>query len=547
MTQVRHNSSINPPGRRPFPQVLRSHRAAIVGGILILLAVVVRLIGLSLDSLWYDEVFSVRAARISFSEIIRLATSDVHPPLYSLLLHFWIKLFGETESAVRLLSVCFSVLTVLVIYRLALKLFNHRVAFFAALFTTLSPLHVFYAQEARGYAQLTFLAATSVYFFVCWLEDGRRISAALYALSTVLLLYTHIYAAFVVLAQLVYFASLFFLAREAFQKRLGSWLAIQFITGVVFFPWMLIIIRQALKARRGFWIEEPDWLAPFQTLIEYCGSLWLALLILPLFVYGLKRCFKPSDKDPIDSLPHLGAFLLLWLILPIGVPFFLSKLTTPFYLTKYTIAASLPFYLFAACGLDRVRGAAWQAILVLLICVGFGTELSRDLSALKRERWRDAAYNLEQAAQPGDLVLFNSTGSYMSFAYYAKRKDMNSAVFPYSATDEQPPSELISLQRYIVEGFGSVHPPQTEQETKEKLQTIVGERRRVWIVTRYGTGFKDDFMRVFGDEFQIMTQPPLCVSQRRFLFTETDSTGGRSVVLQRRGLSCATQAYLLER
>lgn len=547
MTQVRHNSSFNAPARKLFPQVLRSHKAAILCVILILIAVVVRLTGLSLDSLWYDEVFSVRAARISFSEIINLATSDVHPPLYSLLLHLWIKLFGETESAVRLLSVCFSVLTVLVVYRLALKLFNHRVAFFAALFITLSPLHVFYAQETRMYAQLTFLAATSAYFFVCWLKDGGRISSALYVISTALLLYTHIYAAFVVLAQVLYFASLFFLAREAFQKRLRRWLAMQFITGLMFLPWMLIIIRQALKARQGFWIEEPDWLAPFQTLIEYCGSLWLALLVLPLFVYGLKRCFKPSDKDTIDSLPHLGAFLLLWLILPIGVPFFLSKLTTPFYLTKYTIAASLPFYLFAACGLDRVRGAAWQAILVLLICVCFGTELSRDLSALKRERWRDAAYNLEEAAQPGDLVLFNSTGSYMSFAYYAKRKDMSTAVFPYSATDEPPPNELISLRRYIAEGFGSVHPPQTEQETKEKLQTIVGERRRVWIVTRYGAGFKDDFMSAFGDEFRIMTQPALCVSQRRLLFTETDGAAGRSIILQRRGLSCSTQVYLLER
>ena len=547
MTHVRHNSSFNPRTRKLFPEALRSHKAAILWGILILIALVVRLIGLSLDSFWYDEVFSVRAARISFSEIIRLATSDVHPPLYSLLLHFWIKFFGETESAVRLLSVCFSVLTVLVIYRLALKLFNHRVAFFAGLFTTLSPFHVFYAQEARGYAQLTFLAASSVYFFVCWLKDGGRISSALYVLSTALLLYTHIYAAFVVLAQLLYFASLFFLAREAFRKRLRSWLAIQFITGALFLPWMLIVIQQALRAKRGFWIQEPDWVAPFRTLIDYCGSLWLALLILPLFVYGLKRCFKQNDQDTIDSLPHLGAFLLLWLTLPIGVPFFLSKLTTPFYLSKYTIAASLPFYLFAACGLDRVRRAVWQPILVLLICVCSVTELSRDLSVLKRERWRDAAYNLEHAAQAGDLVLFNSTGSAMSFAYYAKRKDMTSAVFPYSATDEQPPPELISLQRYLAEGFGSVHPPQTERETKEKLQTIVGERRRVWIVTRYGTGFKDDFMRAFGDEFRVTGQPPLCVSQRRFLFTETDSAGDRSIVLQRRGLSCATQAYLLER
>ena len=527
-------------------QFFKSHKDAIVSIVLTLMAAVVRLIGLNLDSLWFDEVFSVRTVRLSVGEIIRLTSGDVHPPLYYLLLHFWTRLFGETENAVRMLSVCFSALTIFVIYHLALKLFDRRTAIFAALFAILSPLHVFYAQEARMYGQFAFLSATSIYFFVCLLKDDSRVSSALYVISTALLLYTHIYAVFVVTAEFLYVASLFFSARETFRRRLRLWLTTQVITGLLFLPWALIILRQVTRAKRGYWIQEPEWLAPLSTLIEYCGSLWLALLFLPLFVYGVKRCCRQSNRDSMNSLPHLQSLLLLWLLVPVGVPFLLSKIMTPFYLTKYTIAASLPFYLFAAHGLAQMRRVAWQAILLTLICVCSGMELSNDLTTLKRERWKDAAYNIEQAAQPGDLVLFNSTGTYMSFAYYAKRKDINTAVFPYSATDEQPPNDLTLLQRAGAEGF-AVHPPQTEQETKEKLQKLVGDHRRVWIVTRYGEGFKNDFMKAFGNTFRATTEPALCVSGRRFLYTERYSETESAIFLQRRGSNCSAQVYLLER
>ena len=531
---------------RNLPQFLKSQNAAI-GMLLILTAFAVRLTGLSLDSLWFDEVFSVRAAQLSLGQIVSLTSADVHPPLYYLLLHFWISFFGETETAVRMLSVCFSVLTVLVVYQLALRLFTRRTAFFAALFTAISPFQVFFAQEARMYSQLTLLSAASVYFFVLWLKNDMRISGVLYVISTTLLLYTHIYAVFVVMAQLLYLVSLFFAARDYFQIRLRRWLTGLLAMGLLFLPWAVVVLRQATKATQGYWIPTPDWLAPLQTLIEYCGSFWLALLLLPLFVYGVMRSCRAGTDDKTNSLPHPCALLLLWLILPIVAPFLLSKLATPFYLAKYTIAASLPFYLFAAVGLAQMRNGAWRAIIVIAICIGAGLVLRNDLASLKRERWRDAAYNVEQSAQPGDLVLFNSTGSYLSFDYYAKRMDLTTAVFPYSATDEQTPGELELLRRASVEGFGSVHPTQTDQETREKLQKTVDDRRRVWLVTRYGEDFKNDFMKAFGNAFRITTQPPLCVSQRRFLFTEKYSEVAGAFVLEQRGLSCAAQVYLFER
>ncbi|MGI9165709.1 MAG: glycosyltransferase family 39 protein [Pyrinomonadaceae bacterium] len=519
----------------------------ILGMAVVLIAAVVRIIGLRLDSLWFDEAFSVCIARLGLSEIISLAATDVHPPLYYLLLHSWTRLFGETESAVRMLSVVFSVLTVLVIYHLALTLFDRHTAILTALLTAFSPLQVFYAQETRMYAQLTFLSTISMYLFLRWLKDGQRLSAVLYVISTALLLYTHLYAVFVVMAQFLYFASLFFLAREKFQKRWRGWVMTSVIIGLLFVPWTLIAFQQAARARGRFWIKEPDWFAPIQTLFEYSGSVWLTLLLLPLFVYGVKRCCEQRVTTETPSLPRLRAFLLLWLILPISLPFVLSKLMTPFYLTKYTLAASLPFYLFTAVGLVQVRNVAQQAIVVLLICICIATVLKSDLKTLKRERWRDAAYNVEREAQAGDLVLFNSAGSYLSYAYYVKRRDLPRVIFPYSASAAESSNEAVLLQRGAAEAFGSVNSPNTEQKTTDLLRKEVGDHKRVWIVTRYGDGFKNEVMNAFRNEFRATTQPALCVRQMRFLYSEELGETESAIYLQRVGLSCSPQVYLLER
>lgn len=416
------------------------------------------------------------------------------------------------------------------------------------------------------YSQLTFFTLASVYFYVSFLKDEKRSSAILYVVFTTLLLYTHIYATFVLMAQFFYFVSLFIsksvppalaggsVAKEHPPANAGGtnlplrrWFATQVAIGLLFLPWAFVIFRQVTRAKRGFWIPEPDWLAPLQTLIEYSGSLWLALLLLPLFVYGIKRCCEKNETEEITSLPRLCVFLLLWLILPIAIPFLISKLSSPFYLTKYTISASLPFYLFAAFGLEKLKHFAWKAVLVSLLAICFVVELHDVLTSLKRERWNHAAYNVEQAAQSGDLVLFNSMGSEMAFRYYMKRKDITTAVFPYSAEDSAPPSDFVQMQRALREGFGSIHDPQTEQQTKEKLQKIVGDRKRVWIVTRYGEAFKNDFMKVFDNQFRVTTFPPLCTIQRRILFREIFNETESAIVLQRRDWSCTAQVYLLER
>ena len=92
---------------------------------------------------------------------------DVHPPAYFVLLHLWPGLVGQSEFALRYLSVSFSLLTVALLGRFAANGPRPRVSgLLAATLAAFSPLYVAYAQEVRSYALMTCLAVAST--FVLW-------------------------------------------------------------------------------------------------------------------------------------------------------------------------------------------------------------------------------------------------------------------------------------------------------------------------------------------------------------------------------------------
>ena len=61
------------------------------------------------NSYWYDELVSVKTAGSrsghSALDVVRsMITGDRHPPLYQIILFYWMRLFGDSELATRMLS-----------------------------------------------------------------------------------------------------------------------------------------------------------------------------------------------------------------------------------------------------------------------------------------------------------------------------------------------------------------------------------------------------------------------------------------------------------
>ena len=133
-------------------------RSSLVFGLpLLLMALAARTSRLS-DSLWYDELWSTHIKLESLWSLAVAAVSDVHPPGYPVLMFAWIRLFGDSELAVRAVPVLAGVASVWLTYRFGRLAYGEFAGRLAAIMMAVAPAHVWYSQEARSYSLTVLLA-----------------------------------------------------------------------------------------------------------------------------------------------------------------------------------------------------------------------------------------------------------------------------------------------------------------------------------------------------------------------------------------------------
>jgi uncharacterized membrane protein len=116
------------------------------------------------QSFWRDEAFSVLLAEHPLFVIFTKTTFE--PPVYYTLLHFWIKIFGTSEIAVRSLSLLGFTLATIVIIEWSHKLFkSHWLSLFTPFFFFFNPMLLYYAFEARVYGWYIFFATLSLFAY----------------------------------------------------------------------------------------------------------------------------------------------------------------------------------------------------------------------------------------------------------------------------------------------------------------------------------------------------------------------------------------------
>jgi hypothetical protein len=135
-----------------------------------------RVLLLGMKGLWLDETFSVWMAGHSVGDMLQwIAKIDQNPPLYYLLLHYWMVINGDTPYYVRLLSVLFGTGTIPIIYLIGKRISGAAMGLAAAALMASSLFHIYYAQEVRMYTLLTFNAAVAIYALVRLLTDSRSV------------------------------------------------------------------------------------------------------------------------------------------------------------------------------------------------------------------------------------------------------------------------------------------------------------------------------------------------------------------------------------
>lgn len=165
------------------------HRLAL--GVTVL-GLVLRLISLGEHSLWFDEALEYWA--VNRTSALDLLTGQyllpLDPPLYLLFLHFWSKV-GNSEFWLRLPSALISAGAAYLMYRWVRRILNEPAALLSAGLMSLSPVQVYYAQEASQYAFVAFLAVATLLAHRAVLDQQRRCDWAVFTLISVIDVYTY--------------------------------------------------------------------------------------------------------------------------------------------------------------------------------------------------------------------------------------------------------------------------------------------------------------------------------------------------------------------
>ncbi len=398
-----------------LPDFFRNHKWILL---ITVLGLLLRLFQLGEWSFWHDEALTVLLATRPISDLISITATDVHPPLYFILVKLFM-VFGQNEFIVRLVSAVSGAASIVVLYLVGRDLFDERVGIVGAFILAIAPLQLFYAQEARMYTLLLLLTIFSSWFFLRALGNNDKRWWALFIVGATLAGYTA-YFTFPVLAAM----GLYVLLVDKRRDRIIHFLVAVGIIGVLYLPWISVFLSQTRAVIDTYWIARPNPLMIFTTLSAFFVSytlpgLWIGislaatLLIVFIILNDVRHAFKlKKDVKPL-------IWLLLWCFVPL-VGTLLISLWRPIFQLRTVLTATPALYLLIAWGITRARHKQINLILFLPALALMAMSIFNFYfnPAFAKPTWREAAQYVHSQAQASDVVLHTSTGSYLPFLAY---------------------------------------------------------------------------------------------------------------------------------
>lgn len=374
------------------------------------------------QTLWRDEVFSILVAEKPLAEI--LSKLNFEPPLYYLLLHFWIKLFGNSEVATRSLSfIAFVLATVIVIYW-AEKLYpRHWLSWFLPIFFFCNPMLIYYAFEVRTYGWYIFFATVSIYTYLTkkW---------GWFTMSTVLAFYTHTYAIFVPLTQAIHYI----LTNRALLRRPSGFLRDPagksfMAVGLLIAPWLIRVVQESSRLKQS-WYYPVDWHLIISVLgnmfIGYEGTPWYGwgytkiLSLVLLLLFGIALVPKATRK----TTKFFFLMIFVPLVIVIGISFI-----KPLFVNRYVIPVTIAEVMMVGAAIAAIRHPVIQrftaAVLLLFVLL---VNMWYPLAHPKLDM-RTVVKQVNALARSDDLILSDSPLVFFETIYYSRDR---SRVFLYN-------------------------------------------------------------------------------------------------------------------
>jgi mannosyltransferase len=332
-------------GPRPRPSGRRVLVAAAVVA-LVALAAMLRLRALSAPY-WIDEGISVGISSHPLGAIPGVLRQDGSPPLYYLLLHVWMALFGSAPSATHALSAAFAIACVPAAWW-AVAPFGTWAGIVAGGLMALDPFVGLYADETRMYSLLLLVALLVCGAFLRAFVLRRRGHLASFAVLLALALYAHPWGAFLVGASGVAWLALLVVGPSRRTLALDGLLAFGG-AALLFAPWVPTLLYQAAHTGAP-WSHRPTGRSLTRAVARIWSGQRAELVLLPAAALGLALAALRGGRRArraVLGVAVIGAATLL-------AAFAYSRFGTPAWALRYLVVVLAPLALLVALGLGRL-------------------------------------------------------------------------------------------------------------------------------------------------------------------------------------------------
>jgi len=409
-----------------------------------LFAFALRLYHIDFLNLWRDEAFTVNAANKTLSELLEIMIKDTQAPLHTIVLHYWVKIFGHSEFSVRFVSLLFGMMTVYYCFRISKYIFQKKkYILISTLIATVSPLLIVYSQEARAYSMLTAFCCCAIFYSLKLNEHSSLSNYILFILFSVLGLYVHNIFIVVLVSILCLFVFLlakknkFNILRILKDKFFHKIIVTFVIIFVLFFPWLFIFLQQLNRVNiGGFWLKFD----PLKDLINNTSWFFTSqsysldlpgmdpFFIFYINTFGLAVGFVGilnEIRNYKNAFPKISFFIILMLSIV-----FLISFKIPFYYIRYLIFVVPLIFIILTKGitqLPKIFGEKVTNALVIIFIFSCTTLYLTDIAqnpGLKANT-KDAITSMV-FDQKTDLILHPHVATFHSFYYYS---DLQSYIY----------------------------------------------------------------------------------------------------------------------
>jgi uncharacterized membrane protein len=371
------------------------------------------------SGLWLDEALTVDIARLPLHDLPSYLKRDGAPPLYYVLLHFWIRIFGQSNDAVRALSGVIGVLTLPVAWLCGRQFGGRAVAWTTLVLVASAPFAVYYSTEARMYALVILLTGLGFLALRRALERPRPGNLIAVAVVTAALLYSQYWSLY-----LVGVVALWLIVSIVRDRRRGlpedaPWPALIAVAAgfVLFLPWAPTFLYQSEHTGTP-WAAPPNFSAVINAVTGFTDNqgstlqtgtnqgrllaiIYFAMLALALF--GVGKTDRVVELDLHTRPRARGTTFVV-----VGTLFAAIAggiLTSSAFSVRYAAVVFLPLILLVALGTTTLLSPTVRVVLVALAAAAGLVSCAQNVTT-QRTQANQVATVLNAQAKPGDVIGF---------------------------------------------------------------------------------------------------------------------------------------------